>query len=410
MKYVIQGGIIVTPEFIMKEAAITVDNGRISELGKADSSPDFVINLRDNDIVFPGLINAHDHLLGNYYPRVGTGPYMNWRPWDNDLKTAPVYEERGKISNFDLYVIAAYRNIISGVTTVQDHIPHFVNEEFIDKLPLRVIKRYSLEHECSSYDLKWGRGITVEHNDAVKNDMPFITHIEEGYDEEATLGIDILKELNALDEFTVLIHGISLSKEDISDIAKHKANLVWCPSSNYYMFKDTTDIKELLVQGVNVSLGTDSPMSGGLNILDELQFAHTLYKELYNEEIDYKTLVNMVTVNAAKAMRLKDLGRIQVGNIADFLILCNGDVSNPYKSLVNAGFDNISMVISEGKPVYGYGKDYDFFEHFTEFYQLTEVNGKERILIGKPIDLYERIWEGVKFKKILPFFPVDFYQ
>lgn len=409
MKYVIQGGTIVSPEYIIQGAALTIEDGIITEMGQPDPSPDYRFNLQANDLVFPAMINAHDHLLGNYYPRVGSGPYLNWKPWDNDLKSAPVYQERGQIENFDLYLLAAYRNLISGVTTVHDHIPHVVNETFIDKMPVRVIRDYSMQHEMSSYDLKWGGSTTEEHAKAVKGGIPFVTHIEEGYDEEAMLGVDMLKELKVLDEYTVLIHGISLSDKDIEEIAKAKAHVVWCPTSNYFMFQETTNIKKLLKSGVNVSLGTDSPMSGSINILEEMSFAYGLYKELYGEEIDYKTLVMMTTVNPAKALRLKKLGKIEKGYTADLTIVRNGDIINPYKSLVNSWFEDIRMVFMDGVPVYGLRDDYEFFKQFKRHYQLLEIEGEERILVGKPIDLYERVWNDVKFAKTLPFFPVNAY-
>jgi hypothetical protein len=102
-----------------------------------------------------------------------------------------------------------------------------------------------MQHEMSSYrPVKWGTSATEEHALAVKNDIPFVTHIEEGYDEEAMLGIDIMKELKILDEYTVLIHGISLSEKDIEDIAKAKAHVVWCPTSNYFMFQEDDEHPE----------------------------------------------------------------------------------------------------------------------------------------------------------------------
>ena len=407
MKFVVKGGHIVSPDFIIQGAAITVENDKIVKIGQPEPSADFEIQLDSTDLVFPAMINSHDHMLGTYYPRVGTGPYINWLPWDNDLKAHPLYEERSKIANIDLYYVSAYRNLISGVTTVSDLIPHVVNEGFIDKMPLRVIRNYNVEHEGSSFDLKWGQGTSVEHAEAVKNDRPFITHLEEGFDEESTLGVDMLAHLKALDEHTVLIHGIAFSDADIDLLAKNKVNVVWCPTSNYFMFKETTNIKRLLEKGVNVSLGTDSPMSGGLNILEEMQFAYSLYKEMYHEELDYKTIVKMVTTNAAKAMRLKTLGKIEIGYTADLMVVRGGDPQNPYKSLVNSWFDGIRLVTHDGVPVYGDGDQLESFKKFHSHYQLLEVNGKERIVIGKPVDLYKRIWDNVKFKKVFPFFPVN---
>ena len=409
MRYTITGGTIVTPDDIVKNTTITIENGYIRDMGTFKPGADFNIVLDQNDIVFPALINAHDHLLGTYYPRIGSSPYLNWKAWDNDLKSDPLYVERSQISNEDLYFLGAYRNLISGVTTVADHIPHEVHQPFIPKLPVRALGDFTMQHECSSYDLKWGGVLSEEHTHAIERDVPFITHIEEGLDEEATIGIDILKELKALDEHTVLVHGIAFSKEDIKLIAKHKAHCVWCPTSNYFMFKCTTDIKELLANKVNVCLGTDSPMSGGVNMLEEFQFARSLYHQIYDDNIDEKELVKMTTVNPAKALRLKDLGSIKIGNRADFLILSNCNPNNPYRSLVNAWLNDIRYVFRDGIPMYGFRRDYEVFTHFSEKYQILEMNGEERILIGYPVDLYQRIWKNIKYKKIFPFFPIEIY-
>ncbi|OHD56213.1 MAG: hypothetical protein A2Y33_00130 [Spirochaetes bacterium GWF1_51_8] len=407
MRYVIEGGSIITPEDILRNKKIIINGDKIEDITDNVSGIDFTIRLDDNTLVFPGLINAHDHLLGTYYPRIGFGPYLNWKPWDNDLKECPLYEERGLIQNIDLYLLGAYRNLVSGVHIVADHIPHAVNEQFIDKMPISVLKKYGLQHECVSYDLRWGGPMSVEHKYAMDNDVPFITHIEEGYDEEATKGIEILEEMKVLDEYTVLVHGISLSKKDIAAIAKAKANLIWCPTSNFFMFHETTDIRELLKKGVNISLGTDSPMSGGMNILEELQFASNLYHQIYGEKIDNKLLVRMVTENPAKALRLHDRGKIATGMKADFTIILTSNPTDPYSALVNSWLENIRLVIGDGVPLYGNPEDSYLFEKFGKAFQTMSIDGAERILTGDPNGLYSRIWSALKFKKVLPFFPVD---
>ncbi len=409
MTYLIKNGTIVTPEKIIYDADLLIKDDKIYKIGEnLKEKVDFVIELKENELIFPALINAHDHLLGSYHPRIGKGPYINWLPWDNDLKNHEIYQERNNISNLDLYYLGAYKNLISGATIVSDHIPHVVNKDFLDKMPIYVLKEYSLEHEISSYDLRWGRGITIEHNEAKEKDIPFITHIQEGFDEEACLGVNILKEMKALDEYTVLIHGISFTEADIIEISRANANVVWCPSSNYYMFKKTTNIKSLLNKGVNVSLGTDSPMSGGLNILDEMQFAHSLYKKIYKEDLDYKKLIEMVTINPAKALRIKNVGKIAEGYYANLLIIKSSHSFNPYEALVKAWFDDIKLVIMNGKPLYG---KTDLFTNFKNIekksYEEIIIQGKKNYLIGTLSEIYKRVWENIRYKKILPFLPIN---
>ncbi|HSV56408.1 MAG TPA: hypothetical protein VLH39_04800, partial [Magnetospirillaceae bacterium] len=147
----------VTPEGGSRKR-VYVDAGRIS--GRAVAGAE--LNLGGEGFVLPALVNIHDHFRGNYVPRIGPQGdsfYLNWSPWDNDLKSSPVYKERANITVEQMYFLSAYKNLFSGVATAHDHFPHEINEAFLPRLPIRVIEEYTLAHECSSFDLKWGNGI-----------------------------------------------------------------------------------------------------------------------------------------------------------------------------------------------------------------------------------------------------------
>ena len=48
-----------------------------------------------NHYVYPGFINAHDHLEMNLYPRLGHPPYGNYTEWGKDIyhpKKSPIRE------------------------------------------------------------------------------------------------------------------------------------------------------------------------------------------------------------------------------------------------------------------------------------------------------------------------------
>ena len=137
-------------------------------------------------------MNVHDHLRGDYLPRVGPAEgsyYANWSHWDADLKASPVYSERAALSVEQMYLLGGYKNLFSGVGTVNDHFPHELNDAYLGALPIRAAREYCLAHECSSFDLKWGDGIEVEHARALERGWPFITHLEEGFDAESMDGI-----------------------------------------------------------------------------------------------------------------------------------------------------------------------------------------------------------------------------
>jgi 5-methylthioadenosine/S-adenosylhomocysteine deaminase len=405
-RWSISGATVITPEDIKQDTNVIVKNDKIEKVIGDNIKSLFSVD-GSNGVLTPGLINAHDHLLGTYYPKVGNGPYENWLPWDNDLKSSPVYEERQQIENRDLYLLGGYRNLLSGVTTVSDHIPHFVNEPYIDIVPMKVISNYALAHAVASFALAWGDGIEVEYQKAVDNDMPFITHIAEGFDPETSRDINTLNEKGALGKHSVLIHGLAFSDEDIELIKKRGASVVWCADSNMFMFNKTANVKKLLETGVNICIGTDSPMSGGLNLLYEMRYDKLVYKQLYKNELSDELIVRMVTTNPSSAFRLKKNGSIKTGNIADLVLFYNKE-KDPYGSVVSAELRDILLVIIDGKPFYGSPEYSELFDYVGIEYQEIVVDGVEKIVFGDVIGLLKRISRAVGFKKEFPFMPVQF--
>jgi cytosine/adenosine deaminase-related metal-dependent hydrolase len=205
----------------------------------------------------------------------------------------------------------------------------------------------------------------------------------------------------------VLIHAIGLSDKDIRDIARKKSNIVWCPNSNIFMFKRTGNVKKWMASRINVSLGTDSPQSGGMNLLDELHFAKKVLRKMYKKEIDDKSLVLMVTVNAARSFRIdKDLGSLEPGKIAD-LVAIKGKVEKPYTSLVKAELEDISLVVHKGKPVYGDKEYEDIFKAMNVDVSGFKLGKKQKLCIGNPLELLQTIRKMVGFHKQLPFLPIE---
>ena len=404
-KWVISGMTILNPDKTTEKTNILIENGRISSISSKDMGSHISINA--GGVISSGLINSHDHLLGNYYPKVGNGPYENWLPWDNDLKSAPVYQERQQIENKDLYLLASYRNLISGVTTVSDHIPHFVAQPFYDILPIKAIREYAVAHSVNSFSLKWGDDIDVEYKKAIDNDIPFVVHCSEGSDEETKRDVLTLDKKGGLGDHSVLVHGLAFSEPDMDLIKAKGASVVWCADSNMFMYNKTANIKMLLEKKINVCIGTDSPMSGGENILSEMHFDRKLYKKLYGEELSDELIYKMVTVNPAKAFRLYDSGDIREGNIADLVVV--RDRGGSYiNSVVSAELKDIMLVVINGMPTYGDVEFAPLFDSLDVKYQNIVTAGKEKIIIGDLKGLLRRISRAVGFKKEYPFMPVDF--
>src|SRR3954471_8935331 len=71
----------------------------------------------------PVLINAHDHLYLNHYPRLGAPPYGDMYEWGRDIhdRFAAEVARGSALPREDALRYGALKNLIAGVTTVVHH-------------------------------------------------------------------------------------------------------------------------------------------------------------------------------------------------------------------------------------------------------------------------------------------------
>ena len=406
LEYVLAKGMIVSPGKEVYLGDLGIKGEKIVSSGGANK-----ISLRKKSYVYPSLINTHDHMQGNYRPPVGPKKgsyYLTWLPWDNDLKASKTFEERSKLSREELYGLSGYKCLFSGVTTVNDHFPHNLNKKILPRLPVRAIDEYGIAHESTSYDLKWGEGIEIEHERAVKNNWPFITHLSEGFDSESMRSLETMEKLKVLDNHCLFVHCIGFSDEDIKKVAKAGASVSWCGFSNMFMFNVTAKIRKMLEAGVNVTIGTDSSATGSANLLAEIKYDRELYRKLYNEDLSAKVIFEMTTINAAKAFWMQDrIGSLEEGKLGDVLVL-KAKNDDPYENLVSADMKDIELLILAGKPIYGQARFIDIFNgDLPPDYTLIKVGNKEMFVKGDPAGLYREIRKKVGFKKKLDYLPFE---
>ncbi|HUI70539.1 MAG TPA: amidohydrolase family protein, partial [Spirochaetia bacterium] len=159
--------------------------------------------------------------------------------------------------------------------------------------------------------------------------------------------------------------------------------------------------------GINVGLGTDSTATGSVNILEEMRFARDIYRKMYGEELAPRTVVNMVTVNPAKAFRLqKETGYLAEGKLADVLVIRQRK-DDPWESLVGMRPEDIELLIQDGSPIYGDARHEELFSARGVQYTTVGVKGREMLVKGDPAGLLERVRKAVGFQKVLDFIPLD---
>jgi cytosine/adenosine deaminase-related metal-dependent hydrolase len=117
----------------------------------------------------------------------------------------------------------------------------------------------------------------------------------------------------------LVIHGNYLTPDDIQWLSKHpQLTVVYCPRTHHYFGHPQHPFQQMQAAGVRVILGTDSRGSNpNLSIYEEAQFLRARYPE-----IDPRKLLQMLTLEAAKAMQLeKTYGSIEAGKSAQLAVV-----------------------------------------------------------------------------------------
>ncbi len=134
--------------------------------------------------IFPGLINAHDHLELNHYPRTKYRErYDNASEWSRDMNAhlnfSPFKELRAYPLE-DRCFIGGLKNLLCGATTVAHHNPPH-KCLFRKDFPVRVLKRYGWAH---SLYLSSDEEIVASYR-STPPDVPWFIHLAEGTDSDA---------------------------------------------------------------------------------------------------------------------------------------------------------------------------------------------------------------------------------
>ncbi len=338
---------------------VDICRGRILPFDEARVSARYDMS---GHLILPGLINAHDHLEFNLFPRLGSGPYANARQWAADIyrpDASPVREHL-RVPKRVRLIWGGLKNLISGVTTVAHHNPW--ERYFTQTFPLRVLRRYGWAHSLAfSQDI-------VSRCLATPGPCPFIVHAGEGTDGSARAEVGRLDELGILSARSVLVHAVAGGPAEWDLIRKRAASIVWCPGSNLFTLGRTL-CADVIRSAVPISLGTDSAMTGEGDLIDEIRVAQA------SAGLNADEIYPLVTTRPAQALRLrKGHGTIAAGAVAD-LVAVKDAGQTPAGALMNL---HPQLVLVRGKIMLAS----DRFAKLTgpDFYPL-EVEGRGRWLV-----------------------------
>jgi hypothetical protein len=365
-------GTVLLEHEVLHTGEVLIDDGGSIVCAACDcsSSPDYVnatVVACADGVISPGLINAHDHItFANNPPKPhGMERYDQRHDWRLGLRGhTRISTSGGASANVVLY--AELRFLMSGATStissggrpgllrnIDQADPIYdlgapVQQADFDTFPLNDSAGIQHESGCT-----YGANPTLTSD--IVADEGYLPHIAEGVDKTALNEFTCTSTGNQdlMQRQTAVIHSIALLPDQAALMRKRQTMVVWSPRSNVDLYGDTAPVTLLDAEGVPIALGTDWTPSGSMNLSRELRCADDLNTQYFAKHFSDGDLFRMVTIHgayAAGAQRV--LGSLAKGKLADVTIF-DGSKSKDQRAVVDAGVEDVALVLRGGAPMYG---------------------------------------------------------
>ena len=336
--------------------------------------------VKTHGVILPGMIDTHNHILFDIFDESDWSPtkaYGNHNQWPNEPRYQAMVDAKQYLNgegtpNLDpgfgceMNKYGEMKGLVAGTTSIAGA-SNPIDKTCYGSLA-RTVDQKSNDLGVDKVQVSTlfppSSGDTVCTNFVADKTDAYVIHCGEGVDETArnefaTLGTTTTPDDCLYAGETTIVHGTAFGLEEFTIMAERGMSLVWSPRSNVFLygggtdFTKTTDVPLAMSLGINVALAPDWSLGGSQNLLDELRFADKVDNEAFGDVLSPVTLVQMVTVNAAKALGLSDvLGSLEVGKKADVTVIA-GDASVPFDTVLAARPRDVSLVVVNGVPLYG---------------------------------------------------------
>lgn len=231
-----------------------------------------------------------------------------------------------------------------------------------------IIPEFSLHSEYLTYEpfvravaekaIELRAGINVHVSETEKEHLECI-------ERHGRTPIAYLHACGVLDSRCYAAHCVWVTDEDLDMMAETGTSLVHNPSSNMKLGSGFARIPEALKRGVNVAIGTDGCASNNdLDMFEEMRLAALLCSGTTRNPaaVSAGTILDMATVNGAKALGRKDTGVLEVGKKADIIAIdldaphLHPDIDTAALIVYCAKASDVYMTMVNGNVLYGNGE------------------------------------------------------
>ena len=373
----IRNGLIITQDSRRRvfRGNVLIDGDTIEHVGQKSDRSDAVIDA-DGSIVMPGLINMHTHVgmtslrgmvdcssLESFLKATTEFDKRNTR--DMIKKSAQMAMEEmiatGTTSFLDLYYSEdAIAEVSSGIGmraflswavldreyTTQRGNPLSNAEYFIrNNRKGMVTPSFGLQgvYACSKDTIASTEELAAKHGTLVHMHLAETMQEVKAHMDKHRMGpVAWMHKNGFLSKDLVAAHGVWIDSKERRMLASSGTTIVNNPISNARLNSGTAEVKSMIKNGINVTLGTDSAASNdSLDMFQTMKFSALINRLTAQEALD------AATVKAGRALGC-NMGSIEDGRKADVIVLSKDSLAAQpsVKTAVN-----IAVFAAQGKDV-----------------------------------------------------------
>ena len=357
-------------EYVLKKQEVLIENNLIKTVADCiNENADRIIDVKEN-ILMSGFVNSHAHNVMTLLRGIKND--VSLQTWLFDY----IFPNEKKLTPSDIYwgeMLGIAESVRSGITCFEENYFHFekiiqaVNKSQI-RARIGIGKDFcgnSLQEDLTkTLKLFTNKDLvkpvvyphsiyTVSEEDmetfvtfAKNNNLPVSTHLSETLKEvgecinlRKQTPPQYLESMGFFDRNATLYHCVHMDKDDTQILQSYNVNIVTCPSSNLKLASGFAPIYSFLQKGLNVAIGTDGPASNdSIDMFKEMFLVATLQKAYLGESeaITVCQVLDMATINGAKALGYDKLGKIEEGYLADIILVdVNGLHHMPKNNLIS---------------------------------------------------------------------------